>query len=87
MSSVTFEKVLYPLSTYVWCKGKCAKLGRHPIFISSPVRFERKGHERFTSLTCKQPTCSAFGQPTRYSEKEIAFQDCEEPVESRAKCA
>jgi len=87
MSNITFEKVLYPLSTYVWCKGKCAKVGKHPIFISSPVRFEREGNQRFTSLTCKQPTCSVFGQPTRYAEKDIDFQDCGEPAAPRTKCA
>ena len=76
MISVTCEKVLFPMSTYVWCKGDCPKLGRHPIFVSSPVRFERECGERFTMLTCKHPSCSACGTAIRYVDKDIGFQDC-----------
>ena len=66
------EEVFYPASTYVWCKGESKLLGRHPIFVSSPVRF---GTGRFTLLTCPHKSCSLHAQPTRYSEVEIRFQD------------
>jgi hypothetical protein len=66
------EEVFYPCSTYVWCKGVSSLLGRHPIFLSSPVRFDTG---RFTLLTCHNPSCSLHGRPTRYSEGEIGFQD------------
>jgi hypothetical protein len=65
------EEVSYSASTYVWCKGESKLLGRHPIFVSSPVRFEGG---RFTFLTCPHKSCSLHAQPTRYSEEDIGFQ-------------
>ena len=86
MSTAMCEKVVFPVSAYVWCKGTCAKLGQHPIFVSSPVSFERDGNQRFTILTCKQLTCSTFGKPIRYAEKELGFQDDETATNLRTKC-
>ena len=86
MNTATREKVMFPVSAYVWCKGACSKLGQHPIFVSSPVSFERDGNRRFTILTCKQPECSTFGKPTRYAEMEIGFQDDEIATTLRTKC-
>jgi len=69
------EEVSYPASTYVWCKGESKLLGRHAIFVSSPVRFRAIAPGRFTLLTCPHTSCSLHGQPTRYLEDEIGFQD------------
>ena len=69
------EEVSYPASTYVWCKGESKLLGRHPIFVSSPVRFTVLPPSRITLLTCPHRSCSLHGQPTHYSEEEIGFQD------------
>src|SRR5215472_14830713 len=69
------EEVSYPASTYVWCKGESKLLGRHSIFVSSPVRFSPVPPGRFTLLTCPYRSCSLHRQPTRYSEDEIGFQD------------
>lgn len=75
MKTAEYQEVFYPVSTYVWCKGVSSKLGRHPIFISSPVEFTPGPNERYAILTCHSPTCSFCGAPTRYEEKEIGFQD------------
>ena len=72
MKTEECKEVSYPASTYVWCKGVSSLLGRHPIFVSSPVRFETG---KFTFLTCPHRSCSLHGAPTRYSEEEIGFQD------------
>lgn len=69
------EEVSYPASTYVWCKGESRLLGRHPVFVSSPVKFTRTPETRFTMLTCPFPSCSMHGKPTRYFEEEIGFQE------------
>ena len=69
------EKVSYPASTYVWCKGESKLLGRHPIFVSSPVRFTPVPPSRFTLLTCHDRSCSLYGHATHYLEEEIGFQD------------
>lgn len=69
------EEVSYPASTYVWCKGESKVLGRHPIFVSSPVRFTVLPPNRITPLTCPHRSCSRHGQPTHYSEEDIGFQD------------
>ena len=69
------EEVFYAGSTYVWCKGVSSKLGRHPIFVSSPVRFAPVPSGRCTTLTCREASCSLCGVPTTYPEKEIGFQD------------
>jgi hypothetical protein len=69
------EEVFYPVSTYVWCKGVSSKLGRHPTFVSSPVRFTPDPNGRYTLLTCRHDTCSLCGTATRYEEKEIGFQE------------
>lgn len=68
-------EVFYPASTYVWCKGVSSLLGRHPIFVSSPVRFTPGVTGRYVLLTCRHPTCSLCGKTTRYEEEEIGFQD------------
>lgn len=79
------ERVMYPASTYVWCKGTSAKLGRHPIFASSPVTFEADYGGRVTVLRCNHSSCSAYGKPTDYAEKEIGFQDGYAPPSDRTK--
>jgi hypothetical protein len=75
MKTTECEEVFYPGSTYVWCKGVSSKLGRHPIFVSSPVRFTPVPSGRSTMLTCREASCSLCGAPTTYQEKEIGFQD------------
>jgi hypothetical protein len=75
MKSAECEAVFYPPSTYVWCKGVSSQLGRHPIFVSSPVRFTLGPNGRYTLLTCRHATCSFCGEATRYEEKEFGFQD------------
>lgn len=72
MKSTECKKVSYPASTYVWFKGESKLLGRHPIFVSSPVRFDPA---RLTVLRCPHTACSLHGQPIRYSEEDIGFQD------------
>jgi hypothetical protein len=72
MNTPECEEVFYAASTYVWCKGQSKLLGRHPIFVSSPVKFEPG---RVTVLTCPHHSCSLGRQPTRYTEAEIGFQD------------
>lgn len=69
------EETTYPGSAYVWCKGESKLLGRHPIFVSSPVRFTVLPAGRATLLKCSHRGCSLYGHPTRYSEEEIGFQD------------
>jgi hypothetical protein len=69
------EEVSYPASTYVWCKGESKLLGRHPLFLSSPVRFTVLPATRVTVLTCPHRSCSLHGEPMRYSEEELGFQD------------
>jgi len=75
MKTAACEEVFYAGSTYVWCKGLSSKLGRHPIFVSSPVRFTSGPNGRSTMLTCHHATCSLSGKATSYEEKEIGFQD------------
>jgi len=75
MKTAECEEVFFPGSTYVWCKGVSSKLGRHPIFVSSPVRFTPGPSGRSTVLTCRDATCSLSGKATSYEEKEIGFQD------------
>jgi hypothetical protein len=75
MKTAECEEVSYAGSTYVWCKGVSSKLGRHPIFVSSPVRFTPTPNGRSTELTCRHATCSLCGKATSYEEKEIGFQD------------
>jgi hypothetical protein len=75
MKTAEYEEVFYAGSTYVWCKGVSSKLSRHPIFVSSPVRFTSGPNGRSTALTCRDATCSLCGQATTYEEKEIGFQD------------
>jgi hypothetical protein len=75
MKSTECEEVSYAGSTYVWCKGVSSKLGRHPIFVSSPVRFTPTLDGRSTELTCREATCSLCGKTTRYEENEFGFQD------------
>jgi hypothetical protein len=75
MKTPECEDVSYPVSTYVWCKGVSTKLARHPIFVSSPVRFTPGLNGRSTVLTCRNATCSLCGMVTNYEEKEIGFQD------------
>jgi hypothetical protein len=75
MKTAESEEVFYPRSTYVWCKGVSSKLGRHPIFVSSPVRFVPGPTGRSALLICRHASCSLCGKVTGYSEKEIGFQD------------
>jgi hypothetical protein len=75
MTIAECEEVFYPVSTYVWCKGESKLLGRHPIFVSSPVRFMSGPNGRFTLFTCQCQSCSVHGSPTQYSEQEIGYQD------------
>jgi len=75
MKTAECEEVFYAGSTYVWCKGVSSKLGRHPIFVSSPVRFTPTLKGRSIELTCRDATCSLCGKATSYEEKEIGFQD------------
>ena len=75
MKTTGSEQVFYSASAYVWCKGVSSKLGRHPIFVSSPVAFTEDPGGRYTLLKCPQATCSFCGEATRYNEKEILFED------------
>ena len=56
------EEVWYPASTYVWCEGESKLLGRHAIFVSSPVRFRSLAASRLTLLSCPHTSCSLHGQ-------------------------
>jgi hypothetical protein len=67
-------EVTYPVSTYVWCKGSSSQSGRHPIFVSSPVKFTTKGDKHFFFLNCTDVTCSLYARATGYEEAEIGFQ-------------
>ncbi len=69
------EQKTFPASTYVWCKGVSSKLGRHPIFVSSPVKFERTTKGLSTVLSCNQPSCSFCGIEIHYHEDEMCFGD------------
>jgi hypothetical protein len=75
MYSAECEDVFYPASTYVWCKGESKVLGRHAIFVSSPVKYVRSPEGRFTVLTCRHSDCSLREQSMRYLEQEIGFED------------
>jgi hypothetical protein len=75
MKPAECKEVFYAGSTYVWCKGVSSRLGRHPIFVSSPVRFTPGPNVRSIMLTCRAATCSLCGKATSYEEKEIGFQD------------
>ena len=79
MKTAECEEVFYAGSTYVWCKDVSSKLGRHPIFVSSPVRFTPTLDGRSTELTCREATCSLCGKATSYEEKEIGFEDGRQP--------
>ena len=74
MTQPEYEQVTYPVSTYVWCKGSLSRLDRHPIFVSSPVRFARDENGRYTLLACHDQACRLCGRPTRYEETEMGFQ-------------
>ena len=75
MKTAECQEVSYPGSTYVWCKGESGKLGRHPIFISSPVKFMSGPIGLYTLQTCHHASCSLCGKTTRYEAKELGFQD------------
>ena len=75
MNTAQYERVWYPASTYVWCKGISNQLGKHPVFVSSPVKFIRAPDRRFTLQICGERTCSLYGQRIRYEDKDIGFQD------------
>jgi hypothetical protein len=75
MKTAECQEVFYPGSTYVWCKGESSVLGRHPIFVSSPVKFMSGPSGLCTLQTCRQASCSLCGETTRYEEKELGFQD------------
>lgn len=75
MQALESVEVFYPGSTYVWCRGESTLVDRHPIFVSSPVRFMLGPNGRYTLLTCKDATCSLCGTPTPYQESDLGFQD------------
>ena len=75
MKTAECQQVFYPGSTYVWCKGESGVLGRHPIFVSSPVKFMPGPKGPYTLQTCRHASCSLCGETTRYEEKELGFQD------------
>ncbi len=66
MKMLECEKVYYPASVYVWCKGASGELGRHPIFVTTPVKFILSPEGRFTEQTCHQAECSLCGVKTPY---------------------
>lgn len=74
MNHTEYEQVTYPVSTYVWCKGSSSRLGRHPIFVSSPVRFIRDESGCYTLLACHDHECPLCDRATRYEETDIGFQ-------------
>lgn len=75
MKKKDYEEVWYSASAYVWCKGISPECNRHPIFVSSPVKFTQKTEGRSTFLTCREKDCSCCGRAVRYEEKEIGFQE------------
>ena len=75
MNTAQYERVWYPASTYVWCKGTSNRLGKHPVFVSSPVKFTHAPDGRFTLQTCGERTCSLYGQGIRYEDSDIGLQD------------
>jgi hypothetical protein len=75
MKTAECQQVFYPGSTYVWCQGESSVLGRHPIFVSSPVKFMPAPNGPYTLQTCRHASCSLYGKMTRYEEKELGFQD------------
>lgn len=81
MKQPEYELVTYGASAYVWCKGTLIGLDRHPIFVSSPVRFLRDEGGRYTLLVCHDQACSLCGQAIHYAESELGFQDGYVPLE------
>lgn len=81
MTQPEYELVMYAPSIYVWCKGTLNGLDRHPIFVSSPVKFLRDEGGRYTLLACHDEACSLCDRATRYEESEIGFQDGYAPPE------
>jgi hypothetical protein len=75
MTETVYEEVTYAPSIYVWCKGSSSRLGRHPIFVSSPVKFARDERGRYALLACHDQACPLCDQATRYEESDIGFQD------------
>lgn len=75
MKTAECQQVFYPGSTYVWCKGESVELGRHPIFVSSPVKFMSAPNGPYTLQTCRHPSCSLCGETMRYEKNELGFQD------------
>jgi len=74
MTETVYEQVSYAPSIYVWCKGSSSGLGRHPIFVSSPVKFARDEGGRYTLLACHERACPLCDRAMRYDEIEIGFQ-------------
>ena len=74
MTETIYEQVSYAPSIYVWCKGSSSGLGRHPIFVSSPVKFARDEGGRYTLLACHERDCPLCDREMRYEESEIGFQ-------------
>jgi hypothetical protein len=74
MTETVYEEVSYAPSIYVWCKGSSSSLDRHPIFVSSPVKFLRDEGGRYTLLACHDHACPLCDRATRYEESEIVFQ-------------
>jgi hypothetical protein len=75
METTSCEQVFYPQSTYVWCRGVSSILGRHPIFVSSPVQFNADENGRYAVLTCRHSGCSLCGVEGSYRELAFGFQD------------
>ena len=75
METTIFEQVFYPQSTYVWSRGVSSILGRHPIFVSSPVQFKADENGRYAVLTCRHSGCSLCGVEGSYRELAFGFQD------------
>jgi hypothetical protein len=69
------EEVSYPATHRSGARVNQICLVAMQFFVSSPVRFRPLAASRFTLLTCPHTSCSLHGQPTRYLEEEIGFQD------------
>jgi hypothetical protein len=81
MTQPEYELAMYGASAYVWCKGSLSGIDRHPIFVSSPVKFLRDEGGRYILLACPDQACSLCGHATRYEESELGFQDDYVPLE------
>jgi len=75
METISCEQVFFPQSTYVWCHGVSSILGRHAIFVSSPVQFKADENGRYALLTCHHSGCSLCGMERPYREQAMGFQD------------